>query len=150
MFWLSWQILEGFSHHPSHHRNYSSFTPPTSHKEKNWRGFTESTRWLQGMAKISKWSLFLWVCVFNVFLERIVVISPFFSTCHISFFKGHEVSCGCEGVLIPAKVLITIEVRVTQACCGLGVWTAVQELNSPPRHPPITICSFTFSVYSYI
>lgn len=44
-----------------------------------------------------------------------VVMSPFNSTRHV-FLKD----CVRVGVLIPAEVLITNEVRVTQACCGLG------------------------------
>lgn len=70
------------------------------------------------------------------------------------FFKRALcVSCAGVGALIPAKVLITIEVRVTQAYCGLGVWTAVSEPNTrlSLRCDNLLFCcrcSFTFELHS--
>lgn len=85
------------------------------------------------MAKISKWSLFLWlsvcVCVKCVFLEGIVVISPFIS--EHCFLRDAVCLVVVLGALIPAKVPITIKVRLTQRLLRFGVRTAVSEQNSP-------------------
>ena len=60
------------------------------------------------------------------------MISPFISARRAFFFLKDAVCLVVMlGTLIPAKVLITIEVRLTQAFCGLGFRTAVSEQNSP-------------------